>query len=146
MRYLISAAAFVGPVLLAVAIGGSLASGDGGPRPTLPAPALAELRDFAGMRQALLDRYAAAPGEASASLPHLSLERFDRRGCDPGGQPWYRLAGTAVPCGLLRRAPAGPEAGAATVDGRRPTLVLPLTASWSYWELAPPPGPAPTSP
>lgn len=145
MRYLIAAAAFVAPVLLAVAVGGTLASGDA-IKPRISGAALGELRAYAAERDGLLERYACDPGTVETRIPHLALERFDRRGCDPGGQPWYRLGNQPVPCGLLRRATGGPEGapGTGTVDGAPPTLVLSLTPRWSYWERTP--RPPPTSP
>jgi hypothetical protein len=143
MRYVIGAAAFFVPFLIVIAIG---ASGAGGTatRTRLGQAAIGELRDFASSREALLDRYVAMPGSpGSAGMPHLALERFDRRGCDAGGQPWYRLAlKPAEPaCGLLRRAASG--APPSTIDGVRPNLVLPLTPVWAYWEMASPPPKSP---
>ncbi len=141
MRTLIAAAAFLVPLLLAVGVGAMLA-GSGGERPRLNGAMLGELREFAGSREALLDHYACRPGETSDGMPHLALERFDRRGCDAGGRPWYRLATTStpVPCGLLQRAsdPAPTTAVPPLVDGARPTLILPLTQHWSYWDVVPP--------
>lgn len=142
MRYVIGAAAFFVPFLIILAVG---ASGTGGTaiRTRLGSAAIEELRDFAESRATLLDRYAARPGTSSDGMPHLALERFDRRGCGPDGQPWYRL--TLEPgrpaCGLLRRAPAG--AAPTLVEGVKPALVLPLTRTWAYWEMA---APLPKSP
>jgi len=143
VRALIATSAFIAPVLLAVAIGSSFAGGVE-IRPQLNGAAMNELRAYAAKRDNLLERYACDPGEAVVNMPHLVLERFDRRGCDRGGQPWYRLANQPAPCGLLRRTAAGTAAAASTVDGTVPTLVLPLTQRWSYWELVP--SKPPTSP
>ncbi len=136
MRYVIGAAAFFVPFLIILAIGAS------GTRATdvrtrLSRAELEELRTFAETRETLLDHYASPPGSpASSGMPHLALERFARRGCDPGGQPWFRLAvEPADPaCGLLRRAPA--EAAPSLVEGVKPAVVLPLTRTWAYWEMA----------
>ena len=149
MRYVIAAAAFLIPLLIAVAIGTAcIDAGSGAGRAHLDAATLNELREFARQREALLERYVCQPGQSDDSMPHLALERFDRRGCDLGGPPWYRLDAqrSPLPCGLVRRvAPGVPPAAPAPllVDGRAATLVLPLTVSWAYWETAPssPPGP-----
>ncbi len=143
MRYVIGAAAFFVPFLIIIALGASDA-GATAIRTRLGQAGMGELRDFAKSRAALLDRYASPPGSAgSDGVPHLALERFARRGCDAGGQPWYQLAlePAAPACGLLRRAAAG--APPPTVDGVRPGLVLPLTQSWAYWEMAAPPRKSP---
>lgn len=141
MRYVIACTAFLVPLLIVVAIGASFATPTG-PRARLDSAALGELRDFVQQREALLDRYVCQPGQVDAgSMPHLALERFDRRGCDRGGQPWYRLQleRAGLPCGVLRRAAEGPTP--TLVDGGQATLVLPLSPVWAYWETAPPPPP-----
>lgn len=143
MRYVIGAAAFFVPFLIILAIGAS-GTGAADVRTRLSRTELEELRTFADTREALLERYASPPGSATSnSMPHLALERFARRGCDPGSQPWFRLAvEPADPaCGLLRRAPTG--AAPALVEGVKPALVLPLTRTWAYWEMA---APQPKSP
>lgn len=136
MRYVIGAAAFFVPFLIILAIGAS-GTDAATVRTRLSRAELAELREFANSRETLLERYAPPPGTAASDgMPHLALERFARRGCDPDGQPWFRLGlEPADPaCGLLRRAPAG--VAPSLVEGVRPALVLPLTRSWAYWEMA----------
>lgn len=136
MRYVIGAAAFFVPFLIILALGAS-GTDASAVRTRLSRAEMEELREFAETREALLERYAYPPGTvASTGMPHLALERFARRGCDPGGQPWFRLAQEPADpaCGVLRRAPAG--AAPTLVEGVKPALVLPLTKTWAYWEMA----------
>lgn len=139
MRYVIAAAAFLVPLLIMVAIGSSLASSGPSIEPRLGSAAFGELRDFVRAKQALLDRYGCVPGAPeTSSMPHLALDRFDRRGCAPNGQPWYRLSleRSGALCGILRRKPTD---GTTTVaSGQLPTLLVPLTQAWSYWEVVSP--------
>lgn len=144
MRNVIALAAFAVPVLVMVAIGATCAEVPE-VRPALDATTLAELRRFVPEHLDLLNHYAPRPGGRDvADIPHLALERFDRRGCDAQGHPWYRLAGTPVPCGIVRRDRPGRPLRLA--DGATPTLVMPLAGGWHYWEVAPlaveRPGPA----
>ena len=143
MRYVIGAAAFLVPFLLAIVIG-SAGTGGSAARTRLGQAAMGELRDFAQARADVLARYACPPGSPGRyGMPHLVLERFDRRGCDAAGPPWYRLAlEPADPaCGLLRRTAAGGPPP--TVEGARPAVLLPLTSDWAYWEMAAPPRKSP---
>ncbi len=144
MRYVIAVTAFLVPLLVVVAIGTSLASGGPAATPLLGSAALSELRDFVRARESLLDRYACLPGTPeTASMPHLALERFDCRGCAANGQPWYRLSleRSAAPCGIVRRQPG--DSTAKVAAGEVPTLLVPLTQTWAYWEVV---GPATKSP
>lgn len=149
MRWVISATAFFIPLLLIVAIGScfvDVAPATEGGRPSLHPSAMDELYRFIQGNQELLDHYAIKPGvETSGTVPHLSLERFDRRGVDRHGHAWYRLAqpppGTR--CGLLRRA-TGDNLPVGDIDGLPARVLLPLSGSWSYWETQPPPQ-APTA-
>lgn len=142
MRWVISSAAFLVPLLLVIAIAGTC--GSPGVAPAIGSQALGELRTWVGRNLSILDHYAARPGsQASEVLPHLALERFDLHGCDRHGNPWYRLAArpAGITCGVLRRSaatPARPEQAVGT--GR----LIPLAGGWSYWERRPPgaePGP-----
>lgn len=138
MRWVISTAAFLVPMLVMISIGGTLADqGGSAAPPLLGGPGLAELRRYVEIQSAIIDRYAAAPGAPDAqAMPHLVLERFDLMGSGAAGQAWYRLArpGQAGACGLLRRrAEADPPA----IAGARPTRIIPLSRGWSYWETAP---------
>lgn len=132
MRVMVSTAAFLIPLLLIIAIAGTCSSPP--PATVLDGPTLGELRTWVGNNLAILDHYAAKPGSAgSTSIPHLALERFDRRGCDEDGNPWFRLARrpSGIDCGVLRQTsatPAKPDAGAG------PGRLIPLAGGWSYWE------------
>ena len=144
MRYVISAAAFLVPMLIAVAIGTTAMGEAPAKQARLGSAELGELRDFVQSREALLERYSLTPGPAdSTTIPHLALERFDRRGCAPGGRPWFRLAVQRedVSCGIVRRGPAGSQVPVA--DGSTPTLQIPLSPQWSYWEVAKAPAKSP---
>jgi hypothetical protein len=144
MRWLNAATAFAVPFLVVVAIGSTMLDADG-TVPALGGPAMDELRRFVGERAGLLDRYAPDASEqpVSASVPHLALERFDRRGREPGGQPWYQLSSppTGYICGIIRR--GEPATPLKPPGGAKPDLVLPLPGGWLYWEtrLAAPAGP-----
>jgi hypothetical protein len=146
MRWVISGAAFFVPLMVVIAIGGSCV-GSQQPETTLAPALVGELRNFTRDRESLLDRYSIARGQPeSPSIPHLALERFDRRGCDARGNAWYRLARTPpeLSAGVVRLVDAaGPiqVAGGAT-----PSVVLPLTQRWRYWEVRSPVGPSRISP
>ena len=141
MRWVIATGAFLAPLMLVVAIGGTVADDSTGAAVSIGQAALNELQDFVRERSDLLASYAREPGMPSSDrIPHLALERFDLRGCDAGGAPWYRLRleRTGTPCGVIRR-----DAGRLLVDGREPTVVVPLTKAWAYWQseaAAPAPG------
>jgi hypothetical protein len=142
MRLIISATAFVVPLLLVVAIGSCFADPTGSDAatvlPSMPRRELDELYRFVTSNAVLLDHYAPAPGQPTVNgMPHLALDRFDRRGVDTAGQAWYRLAQPPgnVSCGVLRRTTIASAIG--DIDGHRPDVVLPLSGSWFYWEIKP---------
>lgn len=147
MRWVISASAFLVPLLVVVAIGSCFMGGSGvasGGRPSLKPHELDELRRFLATNEVLIAHYAAKPGQAtSTAIPHLTLERFDMLGCDAQGHAWYRLAlPPPAMCGVLRRA-AGDRQPVGPIEGRQADILLPLAGDWSYWESKPPPaGPA----
>ncbi len=146
MRWVISGAAFFVPLLLVIAIGGSCV-GSSLPDTTLPPAMINELRSFTRDREALLDRYAVEVGNPeSPSIPHLALERFERRGTDAHGHAWYQLARTppGLSAGVLRRTAI--DSPLRVVGGATPTLVLPLTQRWMYWEVRSPAQPGRISP
>lgn len=150
MRWVISASAFLVPLLVVVAIGSCFMGGSGiaiGGRPSLKPPELDELRRFLATNAVVVAHYAAKPGQAeSTAIPHLSLERFDMLGCDPQGHAWYRLAlPPPTTCGVLRRA-AGDTQPVGPIAGRPVDIVLPLAGDWCYWESKPPPAQAAKSP
>ena len=138
MRWLISGSAFLVPILVAIAIVGSL-SGSGGAEPAIGAHAVNELRTFVGNRDELMSRYALARGEPDTMVvPHLALERFDLRGVDADGNPWFRLALDlpGISAGVLRRETATTPVH--VVGGAVPTRLLPLSRRWTYWEVRSP--------
>jgi hypothetical protein len=146
MRWVIAAAAFCVPMLVVIAIG-ALTARSGAAVPSMPGAELTELRRFCGAQETLLTRYALPRGSAPSDVvPHLVLERFARRGVDPHGQAWYQLFAPpeAPPRGILRRIEGCP--GPLVADGAVPTMVLPLTPIWSYWEVVPQPARAVESP
>jgi hypothetical protein len=135
MRWLISTAAFFTPILLAFTIVGTMA-GSGGTEPAIGTSALNELQTFVSDRDTLLSRYALARGEADSTvIPHLALERFDLRGVDADGNPWFRLAlnRPGVSAGVLRR--ETPTTPVHVAGGVAPTRLLSLNRRWTYWEV-----------
>lgn len=151
MRWVIAGSAFFAPLLLTVAIGSCFVDAPvrtGDAKPSLAPAAMDELYRFIQGNLTLLQQYAVKPGQPdSRSIPHLALDRFDMRGIDGQGHPWYRLArpppGTS--CGVLLRAaddlrPAGP------IGGHPVVVVLPLAGPWCYWETKPPVAGAAKSP
>jgi hypothetical protein len=148
MRWVISATAFCVPLLLIVGIGScfvEVAPGSGGGRPSLDARGMDELRRLIQSDEQLLDHYACKPGvESTSSIPHLSLDLFDRRGIDSNGHAWYRLAQSppGTRCGLLRRT-AGDGVKIGEIDGRPAAVIMPLGGHWSYWQTdSPSPNPS----
>ncbi len=139
MRWVIAGSAFFAPLLLTVAIGSCFVDAparSGDAKPTLAPAAMDELYRFVQVNERLLQQYAVKAGQPdSRSIPHLALDRFDLRGIDGQGHPWYRLAAPppGASCGVLHRAaddrrPAGP------IEGRPLQVVLPLGGPWCYWE------------
>jgi hypothetical protein len=146
MRWVISGAAFFVPLMAVIAIGGSCV-GSHQPETTLAPAQVGELRKFTRDREDLLDRYAVARGQPeSPSIPHLALERFDRRGNDARGNAWYRLARTppGLSAGVVR--PVDATGLIQVAGGATPSVVLPLTQRWRYWEVRSPTAPARISP
>lgn len=134
MRWVISTAAFLAPMLLIIAIGGTCSTSQPQAALTIGQPALDELRTWVGDHQDILDHYAAKPGLAESTIiPHLALERFDRLGCDGQGNPWYRLAHhpPSVTCGVLRRSD---PAATPTPQGAVSARLVSLSGGWWYWE------------
>lgn len=132
MRWLIATAAFIVPILIITHL--AMASLGSVQEPAIGGAGIAELRSWLIAKREVIEHYAPAPGqEELASMPHLALDRFDRAGCDPQGNPWFRLAEhpAGVRCGVLRR--AAPDRHVSP-DGRKPRLLLRLAGEWLYWE------------
>lgn len=130
MRWVISSAAFFIPFLLLIAIAGTCSTPPA--PPAFGSAELAELRTWVGSHLQVLEHYAPRPGAPdSSNIPHLALERFDRRGCDADGNPWYRLARSpaGVVCGVLRQDSAKPA-----LPGGKTARLIAFGNGWSYWE------------
>lgn len=136
MRWVISTAAFFTPLLLIIALAGTCSTPVA--PPAIGGRAYAELRTWVDGHLDILDHYAARPGvKASAAIPHLALQRFDRLGCDPSGNPWYRLGDhpEGITCGVLRLNSTLPAAPDGTSG---PIRLFTLSGGWSYWEAGRP--------
>ncbi len=142
MRWVISSCAFLVPILLAIGIVGYLTSTSDGREAAIGRAAIDELRSFVTSRDELLTRYALPSGRPETTvIPHLALERFDLRGVDAQGNPWYRLAETSgLSAGVLHR--QTPTSPIQVVGGQKPTGLIPLSRRWTYWEVVPAERPA----